>query len=98
MIGGFKSAKKVLNYNLEKLAKMLEDKNIHELIYILGSKKEIIKRNFIAGITRGIGIGIGVTLISAVLIYLLQKIVRLNLPIIGEFIKDIIDIVENTKT
>lgn len=83
-----------LNENIEHLLEILEKKNIEELVYILGTKKEIAKRNFIAGIFRGIGIGIGVTIISAIIIYFLQKLVRLNLPGIGRFISDIIEIVE----
>ena len=86
--------KDILNYNIECLLKFLEKKNIEELIYLLGTKKEIAKRNFIAGIFRGVGIGIGVTIISAVIIYFLQKLVRLNLPGIGKFINDIVEIVE----
>lgn len=73
----------------------VEEKNIHDLIYILGSKKEIIKRNLLAGIARGVGIGIGVTIVTAIIIYILQRIVRLNIPIIGKFIADIVNIVEN---
>lgn len=86
--------KKLMNSNIEKLLKVLENKNIEELLYILGNKKEIAKRNFVAGISRGIGIGVGVTIISAVIIYFLQRLVRLNLPVIGRFIHDIVDIVE----
>lgn len=86
---------RILNRNIEKLVELLESKNIEEMIYILGNKKEIIKRNFIAGIFRGIGIGIGVTVVTALIIYVLQKIVRLNLPIIGKYIYDIVEIVEN---
>lgn len=86
--------KDILNDNIERLLRVLEKKNIDELIYILESKKEIAKRNFIAGIFRGIGIGIGVTIISAIIVYFLQKLVRLNLPIIGKFINDIVEIVE----
>ena len=85
---------KILNDNIERLLKFLEKKNIEELIYILGTKREIAKRNFIAGIFRGIGVGIGVTIITAIIIYFLQKLVRLNLPVIGKFISDIVEIVE----
>lgn len=42
-------------------------------------------------------IGIGVTLITAILLILLQKIVALNIPVIGEFIADIVDIVQNNR-
>ena len=57
----------------------------------------MIIRNLIAGIFRGIGIGIGVTVITAILIYILQKIVMLNIPIIGEYISDIVEIVERSR-
>ena len=86
--------KDILNDNIERLLRFLEKKNIEELVYILGTKKEIAKRNFIAGIFRGIGVGIGVTIVSAIIIYFLQKLVRLNLPGIGRFITDIVEIVE----
>ena len=86
--------KKILNNNLEKVLSILEKINVEEITYILGNKKEIAKRNLIAGIFRGIGIGIGVTIITALIIYFLQKLVRLNLPIIGKYIYDIVEIVE----
>ncbi len=84
-------------FGKEKIKENLQEKNIHELIYILGSYKEIIKRNFIAGISRGVGVGIGVTIITALLVMILQKIVTLNIPVIGEYISDIIDIVERSR-
>lgn len=86
-----------LNSSIEKLSEMLEKGNLVELTYILGSKKEIIKRNLMAGIFRGVGIGIGVTIITAILVMLLQKIVTLNIPVIGEYIADIVEIVERSK-
>lgn len=95
----FKNIKKIniLQKSLDKLIGMLQDMNIHDTIYIIGSKKEILKRNFLAGIARGIGGGIGFTIITAVIIYFLQKIVRLNIPVIGKYINDIIEIVQRGK-
>lgn len=87
----------ILNKSIENLSKILEEGNFIELTYILGSKKEIIKRNLIAGIFRGVGIGIGVTIITAILVILLQKIVTLNIPVIGEYIADIVEIVERSR-
>lgn len=86
--------KDILNNNIERLLRFLEKKKIEQLIDILGSKKQIIKRNFLAGVFRGMGFGIGVTIVTAVIIYFLQKLVRLNLPGIGMFINDIVEIVE----
>ncbi len=89
--------KKRLNNNIEKLIVKLENKNLEEIFYVLGNKKEIAKRNFIAGIFRGIGIGIGVTIVTAIIVYFLQKLVKLNLPIIGQYINDLVDIIQTIK-
>ncbi len=87
----------ILNTSINHLIEAFQKSNIEEWTYILGSKKEIIKRNLIAGIFRGVGIGIGVTIITAILIILLQKIVALNIPIIGEYIADIVEIVQKSR-
>ena len=78
----------ILNKSIEKLGKILEEGNFVELTYILGNKKQIIIRNFIAGI--------GFTVITAILIIVLQKIVTLNIPVIGEYIADIVEIVQRS--
>ena len=89
---------------LEKLMKSIDDLNyallknrLIDLSEILGNRKELIIRNLISGIAKGIGIGIGVTVLTAVLVIILQKIVTLNIPVIGEYITDIVDIVENNR-
>ena len=86
-----------LNDNLDKINYILSKNNVIELVELLGNSKKLIWRNFISGLSKGIGIGIGVTILSAILIYLLQRIVRLNIPVIGEYISDIAQIVENSK-
>ena len=87
----------LLKKAIEELSEILQKSNIIEWNYIIGNKKEIIKRNLIAGIFRGVGIGIGVTIITAILITILNKIVTLNIPIIGEYIADIVEIVERSR-
>ena len=87
----------ILNDSIDKLSKTLEKRNLQELTYMLGSKKEIIKRNLLAGIFRGVGIGIGVTIITAILIMILNKIVALNIPLIGKYVTDIVEIVEKSR-
>lgn len=87
----------LLEKSIENLSNILEEGNYVEWAYLLGNKKEIIKRNLLAGIARGVGIGIGVTIITAILILLLQKIVTLNIPVIGEYIADIVEIVEKSR-
>lgn len=101
MLGFFNKIKSkkidMLNNSINNLIEAFQKSNIEEWTYIFGSKKEIIKRNVIAGIFRGVGIGIGVTIITAILIILLQRIVALNIPIIGEYIADIVEIVQRSR-
>lgn len=84
-------------YNIEKLNKIMEKSRIAELTELLQSKRKIFVRNLIAGISKGLGFSIGFYVITGILIYLLQYIVRLNIPVIGKYISDIVDIVELNK-
>ena len=87
----------LLEKSIEQLNKVVQEGNFVELSYLLGNKKEMFIRNFFAGISRGVGIGIGVTIITAILVIILQKIVTLNIPIIGEYIADIVAIVQKSR-
>lgn len=87
----------ILINKIDELNTKLTKSNILEVFTLIGNKKELLIRNFLAGISRGIGIGIGVTIITAVIVILLQKIVTLNIPVIGKYIADIVQIVEKVK-
>ena len=88
---------KDISKKIDKLNTAIEKTNLMEIVYILGNKKEIFKRNLIAGISRGIGITIGITVVTAIIVYVLQKLIKMNIPLIGEYIVDIVDIVERKR-
>ena len=90
-----KSKVESLNSKIDKINHVLEKNQMKDLIEILGNTKQVLLRNFFSGIFKGIGIGIGVTLITAIIVVILQKIVTLNIPVIGDYIVDIIEIVKN---
>ncbi len=85
---------KKINKKIDSINEKLEKSRIIEMSYLIGNKKEIIKRNLLAGIFRGVGIGVGITIISAILIIVLQKLIKLNIPVIGDYITDIVTIVQ----
>lgn len=78
-----------LNYTLGK-------NKIIDLTELAGNTKNFLIRNFTSGIVKGMGIGIGFSIITAIIIYVLQKLVKLNIPVISQYISDIINIVETT--
>ena len=80
----------LLNKNIEKLIDIMQKSNLKDIAMFLGSKKRMFFSNFFAGVLRGIGFSIGFTIITGIVIIVLQKIVLLNIPIIGEYINDII--------
>ena len=92
-----KKLEKQLIEKLEKINFLLAKNNILELVELLGNKKELFIRNLTTGMAKGIGIGIGFTILTAILLLVLQKIVTLNIPIIGDYIADIVKIVEMRK-
>ncbi len=92
-----KSKLEKLMKNIDKLNFTLTKNNLIDLAEILGNRKELLIRNLIAGMAKGIGIGIGFSLLTAVLIIILQKIVTLNIPVIGDYITDIVEIVDRNR-
>lgn len=92
-----KKKENLLLKQLDNLNKNLLESNIIDIASLLGDRKKLLLTNLIAGISRGIGIGIGVTIITALLIMVLQKIVTLNIPVIGEYISDIVEIVQRSR-
>ncbi len=92
-----KSKFEKLMKNIDELNFVLTKNNLIDLAEILGNRKEMLIRNILAGIAKGVGIGIGFSILTAVLIIILQKIVTLNIPVIGDYIIDIIEIVEGNR-
>ena len=86
-----------LNEKLDNINYILSKNKVIDLIELLGDRKRLFFRNLWSGIVKGIGIGIGVTVITAVLVIVLRKIVTLNIPVIGEYVADIVDIVQKSK-
>ncbi|GAA3403983.1 DUF5665 domain-containing protein [Paenibacillus hodogayensis] len=83
-----------LNTRLIKIADQLEKTQIADYVMLLNRPRKIIFTNLYAGVARGVGIAIGFTVFAATILYVLRLLGALNLPIIGDFIADIIQIVQ----
>lgn len=76
------------------IARHLEKAQIGEYVDLLRSPRKLIWRNVLAGIARGVGIALGFTFFSAVIVVVLQQLGALNLPIIGAYIARLVEIVQ----
>ncbi len=79
---------------LDELGIQLERAQIADYVRLLNNPKRLVRLNILTGIARGVGIAIGFTLFTATILYILQKLGALNLPIIGDYIAEIVRIVQ----
>jgi hypothetical protein len=87
-------AGKTLADRVEELGLAMEKMKLAEYVELLNRPSRLFYINFFAGLARGIGMAVGFTLLGAFLIYLLRRLEYLNIPVIGEFIAEIVKIVQ----
>ncbi|MDD4237970.1 MAG: DUF5665 domain-containing protein [Desulfotomaculaceae bacterium] len=85
---------KILEARIAGLATNIEKMKLAEYVKLLENPWRLLYVNFIAGLARGVGIAVGFTILGAVLLYFLRKLVVLNLPLIGGFIAEIVRMVQ----
>ena len=83
-----------LSKRLEQLAQQLERAQFADYVHLLNRPWRLIVTNLYAGIARGVGIGIGFTIFTTFIVYVLRQLGALNLPIIGDYIAEIVRIVQ----
>lgn len=84
-----------LNQRVIKLVQEFEKFNIAEYMLLLNNPRRFFWVNFLGGVARGLGVALGATVVAAILISILQRMVVLNLPIIGDYIAEIVRIVQD---
>lgn len=83
-----------LSEKLERLSIDMEKAQLKEYVNLMHRPWQLIWRNFISGLFRGVGIALGFTFFAATIVYLLKFLGALNLPIVGDYIADIVRIVQ----
>ena len=78
---------------IDKISQRLDGIMINEYVVLMSDPKKLLWRNFLSGISKGLGSAIGFTVLGAIVVIILRKLVVLNIPVIGRLIKDIVDIV-----
>lgn len=78
----------------EKLTRTMEKTRIAEYVQYLEHPGRLLWTNFLIGVARGLGSTIGLAIIIGFLVFFLQKLLMLNLPIISDFIADFILMVQ----
>jgi hypothetical protein len=82
-----------LNDKLDTVAHFLQRIEWSDILLNYASPRRLLWTNFLAGLARGLGLTIGTALILASLGWFLGQIV--TVPIIGDYVRQIIDYVES---
>lgn len=80
----------------ERFTTRMEALRIAEYIDTWGHPWQIIWRNFVAGMARGFGVAVGMTIVVAVAAFLLAR--AIDIPVIGAFIAQIVEVVQEYLT
>lgn len=85
---------KTLTDRVRELSLAMEKMKLAEYVELLNKPGRLFFINFFAGLARGIGMAVGFTLLGALLIYMLRRLEYLNIPVIGQFVAEIVRIVQ----
>lgn len=80
---------------IRELARTLEKMKFGDYIEYLNNTKRMLVTNFISGLARGFGMAIGFSVLGAIALYFLTKLANQNIPIIGNFITEIVRMVQD---
>ncbi len=83
--------------HLRRLADRLEAMRIADYLELLEKPRKLVLTNFIAGIARGLGFAIGTTIVFAIVVEVLRRIILINIPLLSDYLMDIIRMIEAHK-
>jgi hypothetical protein len=83
-----------LEDTVQRISDSLERSKIAEYVDLLNHPWRLIHVNLIAGLARGVGLAVGFTLLGATLIYVLTRSFVLNLPLVGNFLGELVWIIQ----
>ena len=84
-----------IDKKIDEISINMEKFKLVDYVYYLEHPRKMLFANFVGGLARGFGMAIGFTILGALAIYILQVVVKWKLPLIGEFISQIINIVQD---
>ena len=79
---------------LEHVAQRMEQIHLERYLRYVHNWRRRLLMDFLGGIVRGVGFSVGFTVLGALLLYILRNIALANLPVIGEFLAELVRIVE----
>lgn len=84
-----------LSQRMDRLALALTKANLSAFTDLWEHPRRLLWLNFLAGLARGFGIALGLTLVTAVFLLVLSRVAALNLPYISSLIAELVRMVND---
>ena len=79
---------------MDEYLERLERLRLPDYIRYLEDRRRFLLMQFLGGVARGLGMAVGFTILGAALVIVLQGLAQRNLPVIGDFLAEIVQIVQ----
>ena len=84
-----------MDERIERLIRAAEKLRLEEWVRFEADRKRRLFDAFWQGVFRGLGIMVGFSMVGALVLYILQALARQNLPLIGDYLARVIQLVES---
>lgn len=79
---------------IDRWMEALERLRLADYIRYVDDRKRLFWSHFWAGVARGAGAAVGFTILGAIIVLVLQDLARRNLPLIGDALAQIVQLVQ----
>ena len=79
---------------IRRLTDTLERMHLDDYLEYVSNRRRMILNNLLYGAMRGLGFAVGFTVLGAIVVALLRSLVVQNIPIIGDFLAEVIHAIE----
>lgn len=90
-----KESSRLMAKRMEEHLRALERLQLAEYLRYVQDTRRLMRTQFVSGLFRGMGMAVGFTILGAVLVMLLQALAQRNLPVIGDFLAQLVAIVQS---
>ena len=89
-----KDRESLLTRQIDRWLEAMERLQLAEYVRYVDDRRRMFWTHFWSGVVRGLGMAVGFTILSAVLVWILQDLARRNLPLIGDALAEIVNVVQ----
>ena len=79
---------------IDRWIESMERLHLAEYVRYVDDRRRMFWTHFWSGVVRGVGMAVGFTILGAMLVLILQDLARRNLPLIGDALAEIVNVVQ----